>query len=201
MRFSNKTAKMVMVSGAVIALAGCGTDTASSSSSSGPPSIPDEWVQIMDDQLNAADRVGSVPVIDRDAGCELFDPPEVGDGTPEPRGSGVSTFGSDGERYICQFGSPPITFVIGRTESAESLADTTLSVDDEDVTEHEVAGTRFVVLDHTYPNGRVEQTAQLVDEQRNVFVSAEIETKPGNQLPDDWDTADTAGVLADILRS
>ncbi|MBK1783511.1 hypothetical protein [Prauserella cavernicola] len=168
---------------------------------SGPPTISFEWVQFLDEQLTDAEEVNEVPVIESASGCELFDPPEVGTTTPKPRGSGVSTFGEDGERYICQFGEPSITFVLGRTESEQGFEDTTLSADTPGMSEHEIEGVPVVVQDYTYPNGRAVQTAQILDAERRVFASAELETKPGKTLPDDWDTEDTARMLADFVRS
>ncbi|WP_132875755.1 hypothetical protein [Tamaricihabitans halophyticus] len=188
--------RVVATTFVVVGLAACGSEP-----TTGPPHIPDEWVQILDEQLAEADQVGEIPMIDGYAGCELFDPPEVGSGTPKPSGAGVSTFGEDGERYICEFSEPPITFVIGRTASAEGFTETTLSSDNPQVEMHEVAGVSIPVHVETYPNGRQEQMAQIIDKQRKVFVSADMETKPSDVLPKGWDTADTARMLADFVRS
>ncbi|WP_285487882.1 hypothetical protein [Amycolatopsis taiwanensis] len=116
-------------------------------------------------------------------------------------GAGVSTYGETGVRYICDFMTPSMTLIVGRTKTAEDFAATTLSAESPGVTTHRVDGADIDVEDHTYPNGRAEQTVQILDHDRYAFVSLQLETKPGSDLPEGWDTQDTAQLLADLVRS
>ncbi|ASR35635.1 hypothetical protein BAY61_12220 [Prauserella marina] len=185
---------LVVAAGALVACSG-------DEPPQGKPVVPQAWLTSMDEALAEEGDVGDIPVLRAESGCALVDPPEVGESQSRLSGAGVSTFGETGERYICDFGSPPMTLVIGRTETAEDFEATTLSAESPSVTTHQIEGADVDVEDYTYPNGRAEQTAQILDADRNAFVSLQIETKPGSDLPDGWDTRDTAQLLADLVRS
>ncbi len=89
--------------------------------------MPKGWYAAVEQSYAAAEKVApvtSVPRLSMTAGCDITTSVEIaGRSTDQQFGSGVSTLGRSGKRYICEFDDPSITLVVATFVARSDLAE------------------------------------------------------------------------------
>jgi nitrous oxide reductase accessory protein NosL len=159
---------------------------AGTSPAGGSVGIPAGWYDVLDTQVAAAGPdVSDVPVISMGGTCELVDQLSIAGEAVNSHGSGVSTLGESGDRYVCEFTGPSTDLVLVHFEDPSELAAAREAVHAHEVPENEqteqtftVGGREVLVVRTSYPTNdtHIDYAATYVDEEHAGLVLLDVET-------------------------
>ena len=198
-------------------LTGCttsaaGTSTSSDSATATGSGVPREWYAALGENVAAAeqaDEFGGIPVIYPEERCDITDSVSIaGEDTEREAGSGVSTVGTSGSRYVCQFSGPSVDLVVARfTDAAEfATVDAARRAQQEAGNEQSdfeiIVGDRtFVVIRTVFPtnDSHIDYAVTYLDEAEQGLVRLDIEATDTRDLIDTYDARRAAEDLAAVL--
>ena len=191
------------------ALAGCGGSKDEKPAGDG---VPKSWYAALDKNYAAAEKdhtVGSVPELSMDDGCDIAKGVEIkGKNTEGEFGSGVSTLGSSGKRYVCSFEHPSVDLVLAtftdkteydgldKARRAQTEAGNEQSEDTFTIGKREI-----VVVKRSYPTNatHIDYGASYLDPKHRAIVRLDIETTDTRGLITSYSSRQAAKDLAALL--
>ncbi len=207
---SRGTTRLAVLLLCVGSLAGCGGGGKDQKPAG--EGVPRSWYAALDRNYAAAEKdgpVGSVPELKMDDGCDITKAVEIkGKDTGSEFGSGVSSLGSSGRRYVCSFNDPSASLVLATFKDKAEYAGVdearraqTVAGNEESEDTFTIGKREIVVVKRSYPTNatHIDYGASYLDPTHRAIVRLDVETSDTRGLITSYSSRQAAKDLAALL--